>query len=275
LPLEALGLALAAAFSHAGGNVLVGRTRDPEAATAVLLAVAVVVFAPVAAATWHVHAAAAPWMVASAALELGYFILLAAGYRRHDVSLVYPIARGVAPVLVLVIGVAALGRGTSAEQAAGVCAIAFGVLLVRGLGAGRADLGGVALALATSACIAGYTLVDKEGLRHASPLPYIEVVLVVPAMLYSAAMLRIKGRANVRAEVRPPLIAASLVLFVTYVLVLAALKLASAASVAAVRETSVVIATALAAVVLREPVGRARLAGAALVAGGVALVALG
>lgn len=275
LPLTALGLALAAAFCHAGGNVLIGRTRDPEAATAVLLSLAVVVFAPVAALTWDVDRAAWPWIAASAALELVYFALLAAGYRRSDVSLVYPIARGVAPVLVLAAGVAFLGRGTSWAQALGVVAVGVGILLVRGVGGAAGDRAGVALALATGVLIASYTLVDKAGLRHAAPLPYLELVLLPPAFAYTAAMLRLKGGAALRAELRPPLAAASLVLFVTYVLVLTALKLASAASVAAVRETSVVIATALAARMLREPVGARRLGGAVLVAAGVALVALG
>ena len=77
-----------------------------------------------------------------------------------------------------------------------------------------------------------------------------------------------------RAELRPSTVAIALVLYATYVLVLAALRLASPASVSAVRETSVVIATALAAVVARERVTRWRALGAGLVAAGVALLAL-
>ncbi|HEX2045113.1 MAG TPA: hypothetical protein VHF23_05750, partial [Gaiellaceae bacterium] len=110
----ALLLALAAAFVHALWNLLLARARDPEAATAVALVVAVVAFAPVAAAVWEVDARAWPYMGGSAAVHLVYFVLLAAAYLRAELSLVYPLARGLAPVLVLVVAVAALGAGASA-----------------------------------------------------------------------------------------------------------------------------------------------------------------
>jgi drug/metabolite transporter (DMT)-like permease len=273
MPVTALLLALAAAFLHAAGNVLLGRRADTESATAIVLAVGVVAFAPVAALTWRVEGAAVPWIAASAALELGYFLLLALAYRDSDVSLVYPIARGSAPVLVLVGGIAIAGRSTSAGQVAGVCLVAAGVLLVSGL-RGGADRRGVVLALATAVCIAGYTLVDKEGIRHAAAVPYLELVLLPAAILYVPLAVARRGRAAVRAELRPSTIAVALALYATYLLVLAALRLASAASVSAVRETSVVIATGLAAVVARERVTGWRALGAALVAGGVALLAL-
>src|SRR5205085_8217993 len=127
------------------------------------LAIAVVAFAPVAALAWDVEGRAVPYVVASAALELVYFALLAAAYARAELSLVYPLARGLAPVLVLAIAVAFLGAGSSAAQVAGVLAVGGGVLLVRGLG-GERDAAGTALAVAVAACIAGYTLVDKDGL---------------------------------------------------------------------------------------------------------------
>jgi hypothetical protein len=101
VPASALALALGAAALHAVWNVLLARAEDVRAATTVALVVGVALFAPVAAVTWDVEAAAIPWIVASAALELLYFGLLTAAYGRSDLSLVYPIARGVAPVLVL------------------------------------------------------------------------------------------------------------------------------------------------------------------------------
>ena len=92
-----------------------------------------VAYAPVAALTWRIEPAAIPYIVVTSFLQLGYVILLAAAYVRAELSVVYPIARGTAPVLVLVVGVAALGLGTSPQQAAGVCLVGLGVLLVRGL----------------------------------------------------------------------------------------------------------------------------------------------
>ena len=256
---------------HAFWNLVLARARDVEAATAVVFALAVLLYAPVAAAVWDVDAAAIPYIAVSAALELAYLALLAAAYRRADLSLVYPIARGVAPVLVLVIGVVLLAEDTSAGEVAGVALVAAGVLLVRGLRL-RADCLGVGLAVATGCCIAAYTLVDSRGVEHANPLAYLELVMVAPAALYLAVVVRLKGAETVRRELRGGAVLAALATFGAFALALTALRLASPASVAAVRETSVVIAVALAAPVLRERVGRGRLLGACLVVLGVAVL---
>ena len=133
----AVALVLASAGLHAFWNWLVADARDSHAVGAVALLTAAIVFAPVAALTWDVDAAAWPYIAASAALELAYFALLAAAYERADLSFVYPIARGAAPVLVLIVSLAALGADLSAGEAAGVLAIAAGVLLVRGVGERR------------------------------------------------------------------------------------------------------------------------------------------
>jgi hypothetical protein len=86
VPANALGLALAAAFLHALWNVLLARTRDPQAATAASFCVAVVVWAPVAAARWRVEAGAWPYVAGSAAFELAYVLLLGAAYGRAQLS---------------------------------------------------------------------------------------------------------------------------------------------------------------------------------------------
>lgn len=269
-------LAFTAAWLHAGGNVFLGRRREPEAAVALMLLIGVIAFAPVAALTWRVDADAVPYIAASAALELGYFAFLAAAYRAADVGLVYPVARGSAPVLALLGAVVILGTPTSTGQIVGVAAVTIGILLVCGVGVADAtsDRRGVALALATAVFIAGYTLVDKEGLQHAAAIPYIELVLIGPAVVYGAVVARTRGVGAMRGEATPRLALIALLLFGTYVLVLLALREAPAASVSAVRETSVVIATVLAALAAHQPLRKGRLAGASLVALGVALVAL-
>ncbi len=272
----AFALAFAAAWLHAGGNVFLGRRREPEAAVALVLLVGVVAFAPAAAATWRVDAAAVPFIVASALLELAYFASLAAAYRAADVGLVYPIARGSAPVFALAGAVVIVGSSTSPGQVAGIAAVACGILLVRGVGVAQAasDRPGVLLALLTGVFVAGYTLVDKGGLQHAAPIPYIELVLLGPAVVYALAVRRRRGMQAFRDEATWRLVVVAIVLFATYVLVLLALREAPAASVSAVRETSVVIATVLAALAAHERLRLSRLAGATLVAVGVALVAL-
>jgi len=239
---------------------------------AVALVVAVAAFAPVALVVGRVDWSVWPYLVATGVFELAYFALLAAAYRRLELSVVYPVARGSAPVLVLLIGVAALGKSTSWGQVAGVCLVGMGVLLVSGLK--RADPRGIAFGLVIASCIAAYTLIDKRGIRYASPIAYLELLMLGPALIYAAAMVHVKGRATLRAQVTWPTCLAGLATFVAYAVVLAALKLASAASVAAVRETSVLFATVLAGVYLKERVGPERLSGAVLVVAGVAVLSL-
>ncbi len=273
MPLSAFLLALAAAFVHATWNLLLARARDPEAATAVALVVAIVAFAPVAGAVWDVDADVWPYLLGSGLFQLTYFTLLAAAYRRAELSLVYPLARGLAPVLVLVFGVLALGAASTAAQAAGICLVGAGILLVRGLGR-QPDPRGVAFGVSIAGCIAVYTLIDNAGIEHANAVTYLELSMVLPTVAYASGILAWKGMPALRAEVGPATVVAGVATFVAYALVLEALDLAPAAPVAAVRETSVVIATAGAALFLGERVGRARLGGAILVAGGVALLGL-
>ena len=269
----AFALALGSAFLHAFWNVLLARERDVEAATAVAMATSVLVFAPVAALSWDVDARVWPFVAVTSVLQLTYFALLATAYRRAEISFVYPVARGVAPVLVLLVGVVALGVGASAAQAAGVVLVGVGVLLVRGLG--HSEPAGLAFGLAIASVIAAYTLVDKDGIAYASPIVYLELGMVPAAFGYLLLVLSLRsGRARVRAAVRPTPAAAGLISFAAYALVLAALQRAPAAPVAAVRETSVVIVAVLAAAMLKERVGPTRLAGAVTVVLGVALLAL-
>jgi drug/metabolite transporter (DMT)-like permease len=151
-----------------------------------------------------------------------------------------------------------------------VVLVGAGVLLVRGLR--RPEGRGVLLGSLLAACIAGYTLLDDRGIEHASAFAYFQLVVGVPGLVYLAAIWRRRGAPALRSELGWTTLAAAAAATLAYVLVLLALERAEAAPVAAVRETSVVIAVVLAAVFLRERVGWGRLTGAALVAAGVALL---
>ena len=273
MPASALALALGAAFLHAFWNLLLARAPDIEATTAVALIVGVVAFAPVAALAWDAESQVWPYLAVTSLLQLTYFVFLTTAYSRADLSFVYPIARGSAPLIVLIVAVAVLGEAASTTQVAGVLVVAAGVLLVRGVG-GRATAGDLALALAVGGCIAAYTLVDSRGIRYASPIVYQELSMIPAAVGFLLLTLRLRGRNAVRVSVGPAAVAAGLATFGAYILVLAALARAPAASVAAVRETSVVIATVLAVPLLHERVGRARIAGAVLVVLGVVVLAV-
>jgi drug/metabolite transporter (DMT)-like permease len=271
MPLAALGLALIAALLHATWNVLLRGSRDVAAATTVVLVLSVILYAPVAALTWDVHAAARPYIAASTALETLYFFLLVAAYRRRELSVVYPIARGSAPVLVLVGSALVLGHGVTTGEAVGVCLVSAGVVFVRGI---RRGAEGLVVGLAIGVAIASYTLVDKEGLHHASPLPYLQLVLIPVAAAAVLTFTVRRGTQPLRAQLSLRTLAAAAGSFGAYAIFLFALRLTNAPSVAAVRETSVLIAAGMAALYLRERVTRLRLAGEAGVAAGVILLAV-
>lgn len=271
MPADALALTLAAAVLHASWNVFLRGSDDVEASFAVVTALSLLLFAPVAAATWSVSWAAAPYIAASSACEAVYFALLVAAYRLRELSLVYPVARGSAPLFVLLGTAVVLGRHVSVAAAVGVCLVGVGVLLVRGMA--HTDEG-VLVALAIGFAIAAYTLIDKDGLRHAAAIPYLELVLLPVGLVAVPAVAVRRGARALRAQLTASTLFAAVAAFGAYALVLGALRLAPAPEVAAVRETSIVLATLLAALILRERVGLRRLVGAIVVAGGVALIAL-
>ena len=268
MPLDALALALTAALLHALWNLLLARTRDTEAAAAVGISVLVIALVVPAVLTWRVEGAAVPFIVISGMLELVYVVLLVAAYRRFELSVVYPVARGLAPVTVLILSVIVAASVPSAGEVVGVLTVATGVLLVRGHV--RGSLGGLGAGALIAAVIAGYTVADRYGIQHANAAPYLMLVMLGPAIAYPVLV----GRKRCLSAVGPATVAIGIASATAYLLVLLALRLASAPAVAAVRETSVVIATALAAVVLKERVSPVRLVGAVLVTGGVALLAL-
>jgi drug/metabolite transporter (DMT)-like permease len=154
----------------------------------------------------------------------------------------------------------------------GIIRVGVGVILVRG-GRATADTRHFRLALAIAVSIASYTLADKQGLKHAGALPYLELVVLPPGLVYLVITRRRKGVAPVNAET----LVAGLAMYGAYALALGAIKLAPTEfvpSVQAVRESSVVIAVILARVILKERVTPGRLTGAAVVVAGVAAIAL-
>lgn len=264
MPASALAITLAAAVVHAAWNAGLAGAADTRVATAAAMASGAVLLAPAGVLAWDIDAQAWPYLAGSIVAELAYMALLAAAYARAELSIVYPVARGSAPVMVLVVAGASLVAGI------GVVVVAAGVLAVRGLQrpAAWSDVG---LALGVGVTIATYTVLDKHGLEHAATLPYLWVEVGSAGLLFAAWV----GPRRVATALGARSVAVGAGAFGSYGLVLAALEIAPAAAVAAVRETSVVFAVAIAALFLGEKVSTARAAGAVVVSAGVALVALG
>ena len=235
-----------------------------------MLVVGAVVGAPVCLFFWQFDASVWPFLIATSALALTYFVLLAHAYSGADRPVVYPLARGLAPVLVLAGGVVLTGAETTSRQVAGVLLVGMGVLLVRGLRRGR----GALLAVLIACLIASYTVVDKHGVAYANPVTYLGLMSIFTALPYAGFIVATRGSTALRSEFGWRAVAAGVGTFAAYACVLAALQLAPAASVAAVRESSVLFATALAAIFLHERVTVWRAGGALLVVTGVVLLSL-
>ena len=269
MPASALALALGSAVLHAAWNLLLARARDVQAAAAATFLISIVVVVPFAAVWWHADASVWPYALASTVFESVYVVALAYAYRTGEVSFVYPLTRGLAPVLTLAVAVAFLGHGATAAEVAGVLLVAIGVVLVRGPG-GSADARAFLLVATIAASIAAYTLVDRAGIQRAGALTYFVLALAGPNIVYPAFV----GPRAMRRELGFGVAAAALANIGSFALGLLALRRGAAAPVLAVRSTSIVFATLLAGRMLTEHVSRARLAGSLIVFGGVALLSL-
>ncbi|MCU7821979.1 EamA family transporter [Kitasatospora sp. DSM 101779] len=220
-----------------------------------------------------------PYLAASAVLQVLYQLLLLQAYRLGDFGQMYPLARGTAPWLVAALSVLVLGRPLGTAQWAGVLVISAGLAglaLADGV-PGRAQLPAVAAALGTGAMIAGYTVVDGTGVRTSTTvLGYIAWMFVLQGagMLLTAVLLR---GPSLFCEPGPGWlqgIAGGVLSLTAYGLVVWAQAHGDLATIAALRETSIVIAALIGALVFRERLGAARMAAGAVVVAGIAVLQL-
>ncbi|MER8182291.1 EamA family transporter [Kitasatospora sp. NPDC094015] len=272
---------LASAVLHAVWNALAHGVRDKLAGFALMNTAFLGCGAVLACLTPLPDPAAWPYIAASTALQVGYQLLLLQAYRLGDFGQMYPIARGTSPLVVALLAATVLGPGLPGGKLAGVVVISFGLagLALAGGVPGRAQLPALAAAVGTGVMIAGYTVVDGTGVRLAgSAAGYIAWMFLTQglAMLTVAAALR--GRAlpgQLRTGWRQG-VAGGLMSLTAYGLVVWAQAQPGSdlATVAALRETSIVIAAVIGAVVLREGLGRIRLAASAAVLAGIAVLEL-
>jgi drug/metabolite transporter (DMT)-like permease len=268
----AVVIVLGSALLHATWNLLLSRAPKGPDVTAVALALGLVAWTPVALSRWRVDAGVWPYVLASAAFELAYFAALNAAYARAPAHAVYPVARGLAPALLL--PVAALA-GFSWWSAIGVLTITAGVLLTA---RGAADRRAVAFAVPVAGCIAAYTFIDAHGLRHADPAAYLWLTMA-PVV---AVLVITRPRAFRRAQLRWSTLVTGLGVFAAYGLTLVALALVDISqvpAVAALRESSILFVLGLSYLTHKSTVdgrrpGPAAAAGATLVFAGVILLAL-
>jgi drug/metabolite transporter (DMT)-like permease len=217
-----------------------------------------------------------PWALASGTLHLGYNLFLVRAYRQADLSVVYPIARGAAPLMTL------LGSIIFTQDAAGLWLVVAVVLLVAGLvltGLGQrspgADPHALYYALGTACWIAAYTLVDGIGARQSGDaLGFAGVIFVFDGLFIFVAALFMRGRslvAGFAANWRAGLFggAASCT---AYGIAVWGMTKAPIASVAALRETSIVFVLLLSSRILKETLGWQRIVGGIMIVAGASLL---
>lgn len=215
-----------------------------------------------------------PYIAASLVIHIGYYTALVGTYRAGDLSHGYPLMRGVAPLLVAGFGAAVLGELPSARMWLGILLISGGVIGIAFVGGASFlhNRRATAWALANAALIAAYTLVDGAGVRLAgSAASYAAWMFFLdgfPYVLIVAWLRRADLLTYTRGNWRRGLAGGALSV-VAYAIALWAMTRAPIAAVAALRETSVIFAAILGTWLLKEPFGRARLAGAAAVVAGV------
>ena len=280
----AIGLSLVAAAIHGTWNVMIKVSGDPLATFRRATLVAVGVATPPTAIAWWLTGrpglslAAAGWCVLSAIFELTYLWLLSAAYQRGELSVVYPIARGSAPLLAVLAGIVILGERLATAQAIGVALLLLGIIAVTlPQTSGRATLP----ALLTGVAIAVYTSVDRVGVRLTTPWLYgwLLVTLIGAGLVIS---LEVRKRLRTAEAVEPGAVEpgwgrAALIgvlMWGAYLLVLWALSLGPLSVVAPVRETAVVAVAIWGVFRLRESRGAGlKLGGAVATLAGVALLA--
>ena len=281
MPVEIVAIVLIAALAHASWNALVKGDDDRlvtlGAANAVRFALCVplvLALPPPAPESW-------PYLVASAILHIGYYIFLIAAYRFGDLSKVYPLARGLSPLFVAAGAYALAGEHLGPVALAGVAVACAGIasLSARGGARGADDhRRAVAFAGGTALFIAAYTVTDALGARlsgHAvSYVAWLAILDGLP-MLLAAAVLRRAAFARHLAARAWKSAAGGALQLAAYGLVVWALSLAPMAAVSALRETSVLFAAIIGVKLLGEPLGARRIAAAALVAAGIAMIEWG
>jgi drug/metabolite transporter (DMT)-like permease len=217
----------------------------------------------------------------SALFETGYMLLLSAAYAAGDLSLVYPIARGTAPVLVTPLAILVLGERLSPLGVLGIALVVCGIFASQGLSSSRSPFGPAArraagLAMLTGVMTAGYSLVNKVGVSVAPAALYAFLVFLVNGVFTWVVLWRRHGVPwPLGRDIRPlRLVAVGILMMAAYMAVVVSMSLAPVSYVVAARETSIIVGTLLGALVLKERQPVVRLAGAVVIFGGVLLIAL-
>ena len=269
-----IGLIIFAAFLHASWNAVLRAGTDRLWSMTImgLIGAALGVglglcLPPPAAASW-------PYMAASSGLQVAYSFLLVRAYRDGHLAHVYPLARGTAPLLVTVGALILLGERPPPLAMAGVALVSAGIIILA-LGRDRPDRPTLLFALATGAFIAAYMIVDGRGVRLSGhPIAYAAWLTALQGLAMAASFIAVRRRlpAPPRGREGAATCGAAVIGACAYGIALWAMGHAPVAEVSALRETSILFAVLLGALLLREPLTLWRLAGGCSIAVGAVCI---
>ena len=276
-----IGMVLASALMHASWNAVVKSDRDRLITFALMQATGMTMGLIVVAATGLPAAPVWPYLVASGVVHYAYYYMLLAAYAHGDLSHVYPIARGLGPMLVALFSGLVVGEHLSTVEMIGVAFVSAGITglaLARGLPRG-ADGRATGFALLTGVTIASYTIIDGLGVRASAgdPLAYIGWLNVVEGPGVVVIMFMRRPVPVLAAYLRTQWwrgTAGGAIAATGYGISIWAMGHGGVAHVAALRETSVLFATVIGTRLLGEPFGLRRLLAAGLIVAGLVLMNL-
>ena len=294
-----VGLVAVSAVLHLAWNVRLKTAGDPLRAATIGMLAASVGIVPAGIVVWWIQGRTPLPLegivlgLASGVVEATYFILLAAAYRRGDLSVVYPLARGTAPLLAVAIGVGVLGERLGVAGSIGVVLLLVGFLVLqrpwRAFAAARSGAAGarkaaadsaILFALATGVMIATYTAIDRVGTRLIDPFPYAAILWATCSMVLVAWVALVSGGDLLRygPEAARRAAVGGWLTLAAYLCILFALSAAPLSGVAPLRESATVFAAAWGSFRMGEATDRSeaarRIGASVLIVGGALLLAL-
>lgn len=278
MSLAVLLAVLGAALLHASWNALIKTGGDKQTGMLMLtlghaaIGAMVVVLRPLPAPeVW-------PWLVASGLIHMAYQLLLAYAYEHGDLSRVYPIARGTAPLIVTLVGAVALADAVSPTEYLGIFVLGLGIMaMARGVFSSGESRRMVPFALGAAVATAGYSLVDGSGARlSGDAVAYVGWLLILSAVFYVPVIVALRGPRVLSATPRGWGLGllASATSYTAYAVVVWAMTQAPIALVTALRETSILFAVLIGWALFGEPMGRGKALAAGLIVAGVVLTRL-
>jgi drug/metabolite transporter (DMT)-like permease len=271
-----IAIVIGAGALHATWNAITKQINDRLMAFAWIGIASTMTGALVLCFTGLPYQTAIPFAVASAVIHVAYDLALMNSYRLGAFNQTYPIARGTSPLLVAVAAYFLAGERLSAPALLGITTLAAGLmsLALSGGRLTRHDAPAIWAALLTGVTIAGYTVVDGLGVRHAhDPWAYTALLFLLqgPPLAIAAAIRRPAAAWRERPTIHRGLLA-GLLSVAAYGIVLWAQTKAPLAEVAAIRETSVVFAALIGMLALGEDFGKRRVVAAMVIAVGIVLI---